>query len=213
MNINELPLSIRFSIDNTILAGLSVGEEKPNIDYFFNPIVIQLKKLELGFNLSIDNQDRETKCFLIAAIFDKPAKSAVLNINGCNGFYGCHVCYQPGISYREQGGRIHIYEFQPKDSKDWTNARTHENYLSDLNDVKSTGKMVNGIKGACILGSLKHFKPLANTCVDLMHSGLEEVGKKFFNLWFSSENSSHPSRQAKRKSHKNCSVKQHYKRA
>ncbi len=104
-------MSIRFSIDNTILAGLSVGEEKPNIYYFFNPIIIQLKKLELGFNLSIENQHSETKRFLIA---DKPAKSAVLNINDCNGFYGCHVCYQPGISHREQGDRIHNYEFKPK---------------------------------------------------------------------------------------------------
>ncbi len=68
ININELPLSKRFSIDNTILAGLSIGEEKPNTDHFFNPIVIQLKKLEMGFDLSIQNVTRETKCFLIAAI-------------------------------------------------------------------------------------------------------------------------------------------------
>jgi hypothetical protein len=101
ININELPLSKRFSIDNTILAGLSIGEEKPNTDHFFNPIVIQLKKLELGFDLSIQNVTRETKCFLIAAIFDKPAKAAILNINGCNGFYGCHGCYQKGCSYSE----------------------------------------------------------------------------------------------------------------
>ena len=44
---------------------------------------------------------------------------------------------------------------------------------------------------------LKHFKPITNTCVDSMHSGLEGIGKKFFSICFSSENSSHPSNMRK----------------
>lgn len=44
LQINELPLHERFAIDNVILSDLSVGEEKPNIDLFFNSIVIQLIK-------------------------------------------------------------------------------------------------------------------------------------------------------------------------
>jgi len=61
--INELPLNIRFSIDNVILAGLSVGSEKPNIDVFFNLIVIKLKKLEIGIDITIENVTRDTKFF------------------------------------------------------------------------------------------------------------------------------------------------------
>ena len=56
LTINEVPLFKRYSIDHVILAGLTVGEEKPNMDLFFNPIVIQLKKLELGVNISIELQ-------------------------------------------------------------------------------------------------------------------------------------------------------------
>ena len=63
--INELPLHRRFAIDNVILAGLTVGEEKPNIDLFLNPIVIKLKKLELGVNITIENVTRDTKFFCI----------------------------------------------------------------------------------------------------------------------------------------------------
>ncbi len=37
----------------------------------------------------------------MAAIFDKPAKAAVLNMKSSNGFYGCTKCLQPGISHRE----------------------------------------------------------------------------------------------------------------
>lgn len=72
--INELPLNKRFAIDNVILAALSVGEEKPNIDLFFNPVVIQLKRLELGVNITIENVIRDTKFFGIACICDKPAE-------------------------------------------------------------------------------------------------------------------------------------------
>jgi len=71
-----LSLNIRFSIDNVILAGLSVGSEKTNIDVFFNPIIIKLKKLEIGIDITIENVTRDTKFFLISSVFDKPAKSA-----------------------------------------------------------------------------------------------------------------------------------------
>jgi hypothetical protein len=46
--INELPIEERFSIENMILAGIAVGEAKPNFDSFFLPIIIELKRLEYG---------------------------------------------------------------------------------------------------------------------------------------------------------------------
>ena len=42
------------------------------------------------------------KFFLVAGIFDKPAKAAVLNMNASNGFYGCTKCLQPGVTYKDQ---------------------------------------------------------------------------------------------------------------
>jgi hypothetical protein len=58
--------------------GISVDEQKPNTDVFFNSIVIQLKRLELGIRLEIDNIVKNRKFFVIAAVFDKPAKSSIL---------------------------------------------------------------------------------------------------------------------------------------
>ena len=177
---------------NIIISGLSVGEEKPNMDVFFNPIVINLKKLEYGFDLKIENDVSEIKFFLIAGVFDKPAKSEVLNINKCNGFFGCHRCNQPGISYRatKESGIQHIYEFKPKNSVDW---KTKRSYNEDVKAATETGKMVNGVKGICVLSRLKYYHPTESTCIDYMHSILEGVIKSLFKYWFNSENSTHPS--------------------
>lgn len=65
-----------------------------------------------------------TKCFLLAGIYDKPAKAKMLNMKSYNGFYGCTKCLQPGISFRggqnNKGGVIHIYPYQPRDPKGTT---------------------------------------------------------------------------------------------
>jgi hypothetical protein len=207
--INELPLNIRFSIDNVILAGLSVGSEKPNIDIFFNPIVIKLKKLEIGVNISIENITRDTKFFLISSVFDKPAKSAILNMISCNGFFGCTKCLQKAQSFKTNELKFFLNEKETTESietpestgstrlylfnNDWNNKRTEKSYDEDLKQVKNNiaAKLketsVNGIKGPCILSCLKHFHPIRSTCIDYMHSVLEGVIKNFFKYWFSSE--------------------------
>jgi hypothetical protein len=46
--INELPLHMRFCMENTIIAGLSVGFKKPDFEYFFlSPIFAELISLNL----------------------------------------------------------------------------------------------------------------------------------------------------------------------
>jgi len=144
---------------------------------------------------------------VIAAVFDKPAKSSILNMISCNGFYGCTKCEQPGESYKAPkkksnsnnseensnqdfggGGVQHIYKFDEENSKG--PLRSDETYLNDLKTA-SASNPVKGIKGPCILNSLKHFKAISSTCIDYMHSILEGVVKNFFKYWFSSEFSYH----------------------
>ena len=66
-----------------------------------NPIVCDLKKLEYGIRFNVGSQTRNVKFFLIAGIFDKPAKAMILNMIQWNGYYGCTKCLQPGISSTE----------------------------------------------------------------------------------------------------------------
>lgn len=197
--INELPIESRFCIDNIILAGLSVAEQKPNFDIFFNEIVTQLSVLELGFDLSLDNVSKKRKFFLIAAVFDKPAKAPVLNMNQYNGNCGCTKCEQPGetakglswcIDENEDlpekiSGGGWIYKFNKANPKG--PLRTKENYEMNLKISIQTKSTVYGIKGRCCLSSLTYFEPVGSTCIDYMHSLLEGVVKTFFKYWFCGE--------------------------
>lgn len=87
-----------------LLKGISVADEKPNLNLFLHPIVRQLKRLEYGIDVDLNGVYKNIKFFLLNAIFDKPAKTAVLNMIGSNGFYGCTKCLQPGVSYRSGEG-------------------------------------------------------------------------------------------------------------
>lgn len=92
-----------------LYAGLSVGDSKPNFDIFLNTIVIQLKRLELGIRTDFTDVSKEIKFFLFAAVMDKPAKAAVLNMINSTGFYGCTKCLQPGISLKKNLETSKVY--------------------------------------------------------------------------------------------------------
>ena len=63
--------------------------------------MIRLKKLEYGIELKINSTIQNTKFFLLAGVFDKPAKAAVLNMKASNGFCGCTKCLQPGVTFKD----------------------------------------------------------------------------------------------------------------
>ncbi len=63
---------------------------------FMHPIVNELKAVEYGITFD----KRNIKFFLIAGVFDKPAKASILNMKSSNGFFGCTKCLQPGISHK-----------------------------------------------------------------------------------------------------------------
>ncbi|CAF0992928.1 unnamed protein product [Brachionus calyciflorus] len=176
LNINEIPIQSRYSLENTILAGMCVGDEKPNFDSFLHPIILQLSKLEMGINLKVNNLNTLCRFFLLYGIFDKPARSSILNMIAHNGDYGCLKCLQKGntIDYR------HLYNFNDIDFKG--PKRTDEHYNLT---ICSLGNGENyGVKGACSLSNLKYYKPVSSTCIDYMHSLLEGVVKNLFKYWF-----------------------------
>jgi hypothetical protein len=67
---------------------------------FLQPIVDELLTLELGIQMAVaENMKKCIRFFLIAAVFDKPAKSAVLNMIASHGFNRCLKFEQSGESY------------------------------------------------------------------------------------------------------------------
>ena len=64
-----------------------------------NPILIQLKELEYGVNIKLENIEKKIKFFCIAGVFDKPAKAMMLNMINSTGHGGCTKCLQLGETY------------------------------------------------------------------------------------------------------------------
>ena len=89
------------------------------INVFLEHSVMQLKKLEQEI-LLVPEIPKYTSFYLITAVFDKPAKAAVLNMEAFNGFGGCTKCLQLRetlkgnflIAEKLTFSRILIYRFQ-----------------------------------------------------------------------------------------------------
>ncbi|RNA17069.1 hypothetical protein BpHYR1_015517, partial [Brachionus plicatilis] len=62
------------------------------------PIINELKVLEKGIVIN----GKILKLFITNGIFDKPARSSILNTIQFNGCYGCIKCYQPGCSIKTE---------------------------------------------------------------------------------------------------------------
>ncbi len=146
---------------------------KPDFNIFLKPILSDLKLLEIGRLFKITNNLRKIlKFFLISGVFDKPARTSVLNIKASNGYYGCLKCLQAGKTVEH----VHVYEFNESDpSGPLRNKQTYENDC--LNGT-------NGVMGKTCLSELRFFSPFYNTNIDYMHSVLEGVVKRFFKYWF-----------------------------
>lgn len=153
--INEIDIGDRFCIDNIIIAGMCVGHKKPSICEFFAPIKKELLDLEIG--IKIDN--KWFQFFLLFGLFDKPARSLILNINGSNGYFSCCKCYQKGESVDYGNGHHVVYLYDPN-----LILRNLENYQIDLINRQ------NGIKGPSVFNNLKYYHPILSTNIDVMHS-------------------------------------------
>ena len=100
MVINELHPSVRFNIENIILADTWSASSKLTRDYIrrlFRPIIDELRQLELGHRFTLsNNQQVFIKVYLIAASCDKPAQSLVQCIAEPIAAYGCGRCEVQG---------------------------------------------------------------------------------------------------------------------
>lgn len=60
------------------------------------PIIEELRELQIGIDVRINNVIKNVKCFTIMAVFDKPARAGILNIVNSTGFNSCLKCNQYG---------------------------------------------------------------------------------------------------------------------
>ena len=91
-------------VKNFTFLGLSVGNEKPDFNYFLTSLVNKLKLLELGQTFTINNSSKFIQGFVLFGSFDKQAKADFFNIKSSIAYYGCVKCYQAGGTVKNKKG-------------------------------------------------------------------------------------------------------------
>lgn len=174
--ILNLPPNIRMNAQNIVLAGLWYGTKKPPMDLLLKPIMKKLQHLyTLGVPIETPNGLITYRAKIEMAIFDLPAKAAVLCAKQFNGRYGCSVCLHPG----EHSGRSQIYP--PTEYPE----RTHRSVQTAARLAEVKGSAVFGIKG---VSPLSCSLDLVNSIpVDYMHAVLEGVSRNLLKHWFDSK--------------------------
>ena len=95
--ISEIPEGERYCLENIVIAGISVGDSKPNFDIFLAPIIEEFLRLEKGIDISEKNYATDfVYLYVLYAVMDKPARADLLNLKSSNGEFGCLKCLQPG---------------------------------------------------------------------------------------------------------------------
>lgn len=97
--LNFLPPSLRFNISNIIVGALYIGEVKPDVKKFFEPLGREIEKLQSScLTVDIEGRKWDFNLSLTHSSFDLPAKAVMQNMSQYNGRYGCTYCLHPGKS-------------------------------------------------------------------------------------------------------------------
>ncbi len=73
-----------------------MSDGKPDLDKLLVSLVQQLRILELVIDITVNNEAKHLRFFLLFSVFDEPARAAVLNLKNWTGYFGCLRCYQSG---------------------------------------------------------------------------------------------------------------------
>lgn len=162
LQINELP-PFAWS-KHLILAGIVVGNHKPNISTVLFPIVEQLKYLhDTGLKSQLDGTPEILSKF-IAIIFTaiSVATSEVLRLKACTGFYSCLYC-------KIEGERVNGRTVFPHGRNEFC---THENMFNNM-IYAALGESRNGVMRFRCLGNLPEFDLVFGCVHDDCHGHFE----------------------------------------
>jgi hypothetical protein len=117
LSIVELPLQLRDSKKNKIIAGCYFGSKKPSSDWLFSFLVDELKKLSNPFQIKIDEKILYFNLNVYGLICDSPAKNMIINTIQFNGICGCPYCLNPG--FRLDSRNIYEGEYPDRTAEDY----------------------------------------------------------------------------------------------
>ena len=91
--VGDLPPKLRFSFSNLVLCSLWFGFGKLDFNSVFNILKSELRR---SVYLQINNRLCHVIFNVIVTTADSPARAAILNMIQYNGYFGCHLCDEPG---------------------------------------------------------------------------------------------------------------------
>lgn len=98
---NFLPPSLRFQLSNIVVGALFVGEKKPDVLKFFEPLGKELERLQESLlTVEIEKMNWQFSVSLTHTSLDLPAKAMVQNKCQYNGRIACSYCLHPGQSVK-----------------------------------------------------------------------------------------------------------------
>ena len=173
---SSLPPTIRMNKANLVTCAFWVGQEKPSMSLFLNPLKQLLLRLRnIGISVSAPGQQqRRIKLQPLFGVLDLIAKAPVLNMVQFNGANGCPVCVHPGVW---DSTRLYLPGTEYP-------LRTDASMRCDAASAQREENIVNGIKGPSALTGLLNLSWGAPT--DYMHCVLEGVMKKLLTAWVES---------------------------
>ena len=94
--------------------------------------------------------------FLLLGVFDKPARTEMLQMALSTGYFGCLKCIQEGkwLSYGRGGHMTYSYEER-------ITLRDKVNYAAHL------ASRTHGVLDECVLSKYKYYHPTESTNIDL----------------------------------------------
>lgn len=94
--VNEIPLKVRYELENIVLAGLWPGPTKPSRDrikHLFRPVIDELIRLENGHTFHLfDGTVHIIHVYLVCGACDKPAQALAQCIAEPIAAFGCSRC-------------------------------------------------------------------------------------------------------------------------
>lgn len=187
LQVNELPSSFRRR--NTILCGMWLGENKPNVTLLLEDLVNELVELsEHGMEISTSDgkNTKVIKAHLILCCVDSVARPPIQNIKQFNGECGCTYCLQKGVILP---GTINNRVYP---DCEMGRLRTEKQHLKDAQTAIDRNISVNGVKGPCILGNILTFDVGKCFGFDYMHTVMLGVVHCFVDAWLDSSNHDKP---------------------
>lgn len=188
---NYLPPHLRYLRRNIIVAGLFFGPNKPIMEQFFEPLVVEFEKFELNKVKFMVEEGVQLvfEPIIVTSNLDLPAKSAVQQIKQYNGTYACTYCHHPGnkVPIGKAGGSGYRYGHVDPSPALRTNEQTTETMNLILSSSLKT-PTADGIKGVSCLATLYGFDIIHGFGIDYMHILLGVV-ENLLDFWLNSANS------------------------